>query len=102
MPPAYLIVEMQISDPEQYKQYMAVAPAAVAAAGGEYLVRGGRHETLEGDWQPARIAMLRFPSFEQAKAFYDSEMYRLARAKRDGATEFFNLILVEGVAAPII
>ena len=102
MPPAYLIVEMQISDSEQYKQYMAVAPAAVAAAGGEYLVRGGRHETLEGDWQPARIAMLRFPSFEQAKAFYDSEMYRLARAKRDGATEFFNLILVEGVAAPVI
>ena len=102
MPPAYLIVEMQISDPEQYKQYMAVAPAAVAAAGGEYLVRGGRHETLEGDWQPARIVMLRFPSFEQAKAFYDSEMYRLARAKRDGATEFFNLILVEGVAAPVI
>ena len=102
MPPAYLIVEMQISDPEQYKQYMAVAPAAVAAAGGEYLVCGGRHETLEGDWQPARIAMLRFPSFEQAKAFYDSEMYRLARAKRDGATEFFNLILVEGVAAPVI
>ena len=102
MPPAYLIVEMQISDPEQYQQYMAVAPAAVAAAGGEYLVRGGRHETLEGDWQPARIAMLRFPSFEQAKAFYDSEMYRLARAKRDGATEFFNLILVEGVAAPVI
>ena len=102
MPPAYLIVEMQISDPEQYKQYMAVAPAAVAAAGGEYLVRGGRHETLEGDWQPARIAMLRFPSFEQAKAFYDSEMYRLARAKRAGATEFFNMILVEGVAAPVI
>jgi len=102
MPPAYLIVEMQISNPEQYQQYMAAAPAAVAAAGGEYLVRGGRHETLEGDWQPARIAMLRFPSFEQAKAFYDSEMYRLARAKRDGATEFFNLILVEGVAAPVI
>ena len=99
---AYILVEMQISSPEQYQQYMAAAPAAVAAAGGEYLVRGGRHETLEGDWQPARIAMLRFPSFEQAKAFYDSEMYRLARAKRDGATEFFNLILVEGVAAPVI
>ena len=100
--PAYLIVEMNISDPEPYKRYMAEAPAKVKAFGGEYLVRGGRHETLEGDWQPARIAMLRFPSFEQAKAFYDSEMYRLARAKRDGATEFFNLILVEGVAAPVI
>ena len=102
MPCAYILVEMQISNPAQYQQYMAAAPAAVAAAGGEYLVRGGRHETLEGDWQPARLAMLRFPSFEQAQAFYDSEMYRLARAKRAGATEFFNLVLVEGVAAPVI
>ncbi|MBP6319056.1 MAG: DUF1330 domain-containing protein, partial [Rubrivivax sp.] len=42
MPAAYLIVEMNISDPERYKQYMAAAPAAVKAAGGEYLVRGGR------------------------------------------------------------
>ena len=84
MPAAYLIVDMQISDMEQYKQYMAAAPAAVKAAGGEYLVRGGKFETLEGDWQPARVAMLRFPSFEQAKAFYDGEMYRQARAKRAG------------------
>ena len=59
MPAAYLIVEMNISDPERYKQYMAAAPAAVKAAGGEYLVRGGRHETLEGDWQPHRVAVLR-------------------------------------------
>ncbi|MDO8904903.1 DUF1330 domain-containing protein [Hydrogenophaga sp.] len=102
MAAAYIIVDMQICDMEQYKQYMAAAPAAVAAAGGEYLVRGGRFETLEGDWQPARLAMLRFPSFEQAKAFYDSELYRQARAKREGATEFFNLVLVEGVSAPVI
>ena len=101
MTAAYVIVDMQISDMEQYKQYMAEAPAAVAAAGGEYLVRGGRLETLEGQWQPSRIAMLRFPSYEVAKAFYDGEMYRAARAKRFGATEFFNMVLVEGVAAPI-
>ncbi len=102
MPAAYLIVDMQISDMEQYKRYMAAAPAAVQAAGGEYLVRGGQCETLEGDWQPARVAMLRFPSFEQAKAFYDGEMYRQARAQREGATAHFNMILVEGVAAPVI
>ena len=102
MAPAYIIVDMLISDMEQYKQYMAAAPAAVAAAGGEYLVRGGRFETIEGNWKPARIAMLRFPSFDQAKAFYDSEQYRQARAKRAGATQFFNLILVEGVDAPVI
>lgn len=99
--PAYLIVEMHIRDPEQYKQYMAEAPAAVKAAGGEYLVRGGRHESLEGDWNPHRVAMLRFPSFEAAKAFYDGEMYRAARAKRIGTTEYFNMVLVEGVAAPV-
>ncbi len=102
MTPAYIIVDMQISDMAQYKQYMAEAPAAVKAAGGEYLVRGGRFEVMEGDWQPARVAMLRFPSFEQARAFYDGQMYQAARAKRAGATQFFNMILVEGVPAPIV
>ena len=101
MPVAYLIVEMKLSDPEQYKQYMAAAPAAVKAAGGEYLVRGGRHETLEGDWQPHRVAMLRFPSYEQAKAFYDGQAYTRIRALRLGATDYFNMVLVEGVAAPV-
>jgi len=101
MASAYIIVDMKVTDPEQYKQYMAVAPDAVKAAGGEYLVRGGRFEALEGNWQPARIAMLRFPSYKKAKAFYDDEMYRAARAKRAGTTEFFNMVLVEGVSAPV-
>jgi len=96
MAAAYVIVEMKISDPERYKQYMAAAPATIAAAGGEYLVRGGRHEALEGDWQPARLAMLKFPSFEKAKAWYDGEAYRAARANRSGATDFFNMVVVEG------
>ena len=97
MTAAYIFVDMQISDMEQYKKYMAAAPAAVAAAGGEYLVRGGKLETLEGNWKPARIAMLRFPSYDAAKTFYDAELYRAAREKRKGATEFFNMVLVEGV-----
>jgi uncharacterized protein (DUF1330 family) len=101
MAEAYVIVDMKISDPEQYKQYMAAAPAAVKAYGGEYVIRGGRFEVLEGAWQPARLAMLKFPSYEQARAWYDSEQYRAARAKRAGATEFFNMVLVEGVAAPV-
>jgi uncharacterized protein (DUF1330 family) len=101
MPVAYLMVEMHITDPERYKQYLAEAPAAVKAAGGEYLVRGGRHETLEGDWTPHRVAMLRFPDYDTAKAFYDGELYRSARDKRAGTTEYFNMVLVEGVAAPV-
>jgi uncharacterized protein (DUF1330 family) len=92
----YLLVTMNINDPERYKQYMAEAPAAVKAFGGEYLVRGGKHETLEGDWQPHRIAVLRFPSYDKAKAFYDDAHYTKVRGQRQGATEYFNMVLVEG------
>ena len=99
--PAYVLVEMNVTDPEQYKQYMAAAPATIKPYGGEYLVRGGKHESLEGDWQPHRVAVLRFPSYEQAKAFYDGEKYTQARGFRQGATEYFNMVLVEGVAAPV-
>jgi len=99
MPAAYVVVEMKVSDPEQYKQYMAAAPTTIASHGGEYLVRGGRHEALEGDWQPARVAVLKFPSYEQAKAWNDEGAYRQVREKRAGATEYFNMILVEGVPA---
>ena len=101
MPAAYVLVEMKVTDPEQYKQYMAAAPATIAAYGGEYLVRGGRYEPLEGDWQPARVAVLKFPSYEKAKAWYDEGTYRAVRTKRVGATEYFNMILVEGVDAPV-
>jgi len=101
MPDAYVIVTMNITDPERYKQYMAEAPQAVKAFGGEYLVRGGRHETLEGDWKPHRVGVLRFPSYEKAKAFYDDAHYTRIRGMRKGATEYFNMVLVEGVAAPV-
>ena len=101
MPDAYVIVEMQISDMEQYKLYMAQAPATVKAAGGEYVIRGGRTAVLEGAWQPARLAMLKFPSVEAARAWYDGENYRVARATRAGATSLFNMVVVEGVSAPV-
>ena len=45
----YIVVDMNITDMEQYKRYMAEAPAAVKAAGGEYLVRGGKFEVIEGE-----------------------------------------------------
>ena len=93
---AYIIVDMQISDLDQYKQYMAEAPAAVQAAGGEYLVRGGRFEVMEGDWQPDRVVIAKFPSMEAAKAFYDSAEYLKARQAREGAA-IMRLVVVEGV-----
>jgi uncharacterized protein (DUF1330 family) len=99
--PAYLIVEMKISDMDQYKKYMAAAPETIKAYGGEYVVRGGKMESLEGDWRPSRLAVLRFPSYEKAKAWYEQSDYVQVRALRVGATEYFNMVLVEGVEAPV-
>lgn len=93
---AYLIADVEVSDPEQYKQYTALTPAAVAAAGGRFIVRGGRSETLEGDWQPSRVVVIEFPDYPTARAFYDSALYLEARGKRAGATRKFNAIVVEG------
>ncbi len=94
---AYILVESQVSDPELFKGYMAAAPEVVKAFGGEYLVRGGRHEVLEGDWNPPRLTVLRYPTFAAAKAMYDSPGYTAARKLRHGATAMFNMVLVEGV-----
>ncbi len=101
MPVAYLVVESKITDPEQFKKYMAAAPEVVKAFGGEYLVRGGRLEVLEGSWQPPRMTVLRYPSYDAAKAMYDSPAYTAVRALRAGATAVFNMVLVEGLDAPV-
>ncbi|HVL59036.1 MAG TPA: DUF1330 domain-containing protein [Burkholderiaceae bacterium] len=97
MSSAYVIADVKVADPDKYRQYQALTPQAVAAAGGEFVVRGGRTETLEGDWRPNRVVVLKFASYDAAKAFYESALYRQARETRAGATESFNMILVEGL-----
>ena len=98
MTAAYLIVESQVTDPEIFKAYMAAAPLAVKEFAGDYLVRGGRMQVLEGDWHPPRLTVLRFPSFDAAQTMYNSPAYTAARALRQGATAMFNMVVVEGVA----
>jgi uncharacterized protein (DUF1330 family) len=93
--PAYIIVETDITDPEQYEQYKAASPAAVAAGGGRFVVRGGELAVLEGEWRPARIVMLEFPDLDAAKAFYESEQYQEAKKLREGAARL-NMVAVEG------
>jgi len=94
--PAYAVITSKVSDPETFKAYMASTPATVAAHGGEYVVRGGAMAVVEGDWHPARMVVLRFPSMDAAKAWYFGEGYTASRALRRGATEYFNVMLVEG------
>jgi len=93
---AYVVVEVEITDPERFKDYQAMVPATIAAFGGKYLVRGGEVETLEGSWNPSRVVVLEFESVEQAKRWWDSDDYREARDLRQ-ATSNTNMIVVQGV-----
>ncbi len=94
---AYIIADVDVTDPQQYEAYKRWSSAAIQAHGAEVLVRGGAVTVLEGDWQPSRIVVLRFPSVEAARAFHDSPEYRRAREARAGAA-VMRLIAVEGVA----
>jgi uncharacterized protein (DUF1330 family) len=94
--PAYIIVETDITDPEQYEQYKAASPGAIEAAGGRFLVRGGELAVLEGDWQPSRLVVLEFEDLDAAKRFYDSELYTKAKKLREGAARL-KMVAVEGL-----
>jgi uncharacterized protein (DUF1330 family) len=94
--PAYVIVETEIHDPEQYEQYKAASPGAVAAGGGRFVVRGGELRVLEGDWSPTRLVVLEFPDLEAAERWYESEVYQDAKRLREGAAKL-RMVAVEGV-----
>jgi uncharacterized protein (DUF1330 family) len=85
---AYVIVEIDVTDPDKYKDYMAASPGAVAAGGGKFIVRGGATVPLEGGWEPKRIVVLEFPDLETAERWYHSDEYQAAKKLREGAADF--------------
>jgi uncharacterized protein (DUF1330 family) len=93
---AYVIVDIEVHDPVGYEEYKKLAPAAVELYGGKYIARGGKTETLEGDWAPKRLVILQFENSEQAKKWWDSEEYREARAMRQKTTNS-QMVVIEGV-----
>lgn len=95
--PAYVVVDIEVTDPEAYERYKLLAPPAIAAYGGRYLARGGESSTLEGDWQPSRLVILEFESLERAQEWFDSPEYREARRVREGAATM-RMVAVDGIA----
>ena len=93
---AYVIADVEITDPVQYAAYIRIVPPTIAHYGGRFLVRGGKAETLEGEWNPRRLVVLEFPSFEHARQWWESEEYSAPKALRQSASRG-NLIVVEGV-----
>src|SRR5689334_17765775 len=77
--PAYVVVDIEVTNPSLYERYKELAGAAVAKHGGKYLARGGATTVLEGSWQPKRLVVLEFPSVEKAKAWWASTDYKEAK-----------------------
>jgi uncharacterized protein (DUF1330 family) len=92
---AYIIANVKVTNPVQYEQYKRFSTLAMQAHGAEVCVRGGAVEVLEGDWQPDRMVVLKFPSVAKAHAFYNSSEYAKAREARAGAATM-RMVVVEG------
>lgn len=95
MPSAYILANVRVTDAAQYEEYKRLSSIAMEAHGAEVCVRGGNVEQLEGDWQPDRVVLLKFPSVEAARAFNASAEYAAARQARQGAA-VMRMVLIEG------
>ena len=93
---AYVIVDIEVLDHENYQEYIRLAPDTVKLYGGRYIARGGQNETLEGEWQAKRLVILEFESLEKAKAWLGSPEYQPARQMRH-RTAKTNMVAIEGV-----
>jgi len=96
--PAYVINDMEITDPLRFEEYKRLSPATVADYGGRFLARGGEVTPLEGDWEPKRLVMLEFPSVAQAQAWLNSPEYAQARRLRQLSANS-RMVVIDGVSA---
>ena len=94
--PAYILVDMTVSDASAYEAYKRLAQASIEAFGGRYLIRGGATAVLEGSWQPRRLVLLEFPTSERARSWYASPEYAQALAARRSCAQA-NMVLAEGL-----
>ncbi len=92
----YIIVDLEVTDPQAFAEYRAMVPPTLVAYGGTYLVRGGETQTLEGGWEPKRVVVLQFDSVERAKQWWSSDDYAPAKALRQRAS-ITRMVVAEGV-----
>ena len=92
---AYVIADIEVTDPAGYEEYRKQVPAVVTKYGGKFIVRGGKIDAREGGWNPKRIVLVEFPSLAQAQKWYDSPEYAPLIKLRQKASKG-RLILVEG------
>ena len=95
MASCYIVGDIDVTDPERYKDYTAHTESTLEPFGGRFIVRGGNPQTIEGTWAPARIVVIEFPDRESASAWYASARYQEILPIRQEASTG-SLVLVEG------
>lgn len=93
---AYVVVQVKVNNPEPYEVYKKGVAATLTPFGGKFLARGGKVETMEGDWTPERFVIIEFPSVENAKAWWNDPEYRKVASIR-WANADSQMVVVEGV-----
>ena len=91
----YLIAQINVNNLENYQEYLKNVTPIAERFGGNYIIRAGKFEILEGNWQYERNVVIEFPSLEKAKEFYNSEEYKPIKKIRITNAEN-NLIIIEG------
>ena len=95
--PGYVLAEIEITNPDGYREYTTMVPATIQKYGGRFLVRGGKSQVLEGDWPQRRRVIIEFPSYEQALKWFESPEYEKPKALRQ-ANSRGRLLLLEGAS----
>jgi uncharacterized protein (DUF1330 family) len=93
--PAYLIADVSVENQDIYAEYRRQVLPLIERYGGRFIVRGGAHETLEGNWRPARLVVIEFPSMAVLKEWYGSPQYKKLIELRQGSSRG-SLLAVEG------
>lgn len=93
---AYTVIRTKVHDPDAHSAFVEKATALLHECGGEFVVRGGRCVTLEGE-EPDIVVVQRFPDIESAQAYYDHPAYQEAlKSVGDSCTR--QMVIVDGVS----
>ena len=93
MAAGYVIARLKVTNPENYKEYVAKVSEVVKKYDGEYLVRNGEYQVVEGEDNFPRIVIIRFPTYEKALEWYHSEEYKPIKNIRLQNSEGSNIII---------
>ena len=91
-----MLDDLAENDPEAYKEYISKVKPIVEKFGGEYLVRAGEYKVIDGEWKYPRTVVIKFPTYEKALEWYNSEEYKPVKPIRLENT-VTNGIIIRGV-----